>query len=187
MSTGLTVDSLLSGAIGALIATVLAVLYQHLSILAQRRFEVMLLAVDYFDELYYQSRHIQICKKKKYIEDKEVMPKEEFMALCNKTDAMLTSSRIHARVALVYGENSEVLEKFNVLREKLQEASLLLFKARPETWNEYSQKVTDLFDHQIDPLRQATERQLLQGANMWAVFIGPAKRSLKSLRRRFQR
>ena len=67
----MSIESLLSGIIGALIATVLAVFYQHLSVHAQRRFEIMLTAVDYFDKLYYNSRNIQEYKDKLFKENYE--------------------------------------------------------------------------------------------------------------------
>ena len=164
-------ESLLSGLAGALIATVLAVFYQHLGVLAQRRYDVMLLAVDYLDELYYASRHIQQYKDKLYRENHEAMAKEEYRALCNKTDAMLTSSRVHAHVAMVYGENSGELDKFNTLRTQLIQNTLMLFQAKPDTWEGTSKAVLASFEKQIDPLRHATELELLRGANMRAVFL----------------
>lgn len=166
----MSVESLLSGLIGALIATVLAVLYQHLSALAQRRFEVMLLAVDYLDDLYFNSRHIEQYRDKKYKENCEVMSNDEYRALCNKTDSMLTSSRIHARVTMVYGENSGELEKFDMLRTKLTDTTIMLFRACPDTWDEMRASIHKVFEKEIEPLRRTTELELLRGANMWSVF-----------------
>ena len=152
----ITVDSLLSGLIGAIIGSGLAVVYQHISLVVQRRFEVMLLAVDYFDDLYFQSRHIQQYKEKKYKENRDAFSPERYVELCDKTDFMLTSSRVHARVALTYGENSKELDSFNKLGTKLTDAALLLFRAKAETWDDTSKKVMDLFEKEIDPLRQNT-------------------------------
>ena len=166
----MSTESLLSGMIGALIATVLAVLYQHLSALAQRRFEVLLLAVDYLDDLYFNFRYIEQYKERKYQKNREVMSNDEYHTLCNKTDSMLTSSRIHARVAMVYGENSGELEKFNTLRTKLTETTIMLFQACPDTWDQTSASIHRVFEEEIEPLRHTTELELIRGANMWSVF-----------------
>src|SRR5574337_1180792 len=162
----ITVDSLLSGLIGALIGSGLAVVYQHISLAVQRRFEVMLLAVEYFDDLYYQSRNIQQYKEKKYKENREAFSPARYMELCEKTDFLLTSSRVHARVALTYGENSKELDNFNKLRTKLKDAALLLFRAKAETWDDISKNVAELFEKEIDPLRQSTEVELIRSTKL---------------------
>jgi hypothetical protein len=166
----ITADSLVSGLIGALIGSGLAVVYQHVSMVVQRRFEVMLLAVDYFDELYYQSRNIQQYKEKKYKEHRDAFSPERYMELCEKTDFLLTSSRVHARVALTYGESSKELDNFNKLRTKLTDAALLLFRSKPETWDDTSKKVAELFEKEIDPLRQNTEVGLIRSTKLKAVL-----------------
>jgi len=144
--------------------------YQHVSLAMQRRFEVMLLAVDYLDELYFQSRHIQQYKEKKYKENREAFPHDRYLELCDKTDFMLTSSRVHARVALTYGENSKELDNFNKLRVKFTDAVLLLFRAKPETWEDTNKKLLELFEKEIDPLRLETEAALLRGAKLKAAL-----------------
>ncbi len=166
----ITVSSLLSGLIGAIIGSGLAIVYQHISLAMQRRLEVTVLAVDYLDELYYQSRHIQQYKEKKYKENREAFSHERYVELCNKTDFMLTSSRVHARVALTYGENSRELDSFNNLRTKLADAALLLFRAKAETWDDTSKIVVELFEKEIDPLRHNTEVELIRSTKLKAVL-----------------
>ena len=155
---------------GAVVGSGLAVLYQHISVAMQRRFEVMLLAVDYLDELYFQSRHIQQYKEKKYKENRDAFSPERYRDLCEKTDYMLTSSRVHARVALTYGENSKEIECFNSLRAKLTDAAFLLFQAKAETWDTTNQEVMELFEKEIDPLRQNTEINLIRSTKLKAVL-----------------
>lgn len=166
----ITVDSLLSGLIGALIGSGLAVVYQHVSLVMQRRSDVMFLAVDYLDELNYLSRHIQQYKEKKYKENRDAFSPERYVELCDKTDFLLTSSRVHARVAVTFGENSKELDSFNKLRTKLTDAALLLFRAKAETWDDTSKKVVELFEKEIDPLRQNTEMALIRSTKLTAVL-----------------
>ncbi len=168
MSTGI----LLSGLIGALAASVLAVFYHYVSLISTRRFEVMLLAVDYLDEINYLTRQIEQYKARKYTENREVMTSEEYRSHCNKLDSLLTSSKIHARVALVYGEDSATLEKFNQLRAKMTDATVRLFNATQKNWLQASAQLHDAFAKDIDPLRLATELELLRGAGFKAVFLG---------------
>jgi hypothetical protein len=167
----------MSGLIGAIVGSGLAVLYQHISVAMQRRLDVMLLAVDYLDDLYFQSRHIQQYKEKKYKENRDAFSPERYMELCDKTDYMLTSSRVHARVAMTYGENSQELDSFNKLRVKLTDAALMLFRAKTETWDDTSKddtskKVMELFEKEIDPLRQNTEIALIRSTKLMAVLRG---------------
>lgn len=170
----ITVNSLLSGLIGALVGSGLAVVYQHVSLITQRRSEVIFLAVDYLDELNYLSRHIQQYKENKYKENHEAFSQERYVELCDKTDYLLTSSRVHARVALTYGENSKELDSFNKLRANLTDAALLLFRAKTETWDDTSKKVIELFEKEIDPLRQNTELELIRSAKLKAVLCSMA-------------
>lgn len=163
-------ESLLSGLVGALIGSGLAVVYQYVSLAIQRRSEILFLAVDYFDELNYLSRQIEQYKEKKYKECREVFSREKYLELCNKTDRLLTSSSVHARVAVIFGENSKELDSFNILRQKLTDAALLLFQANAHSWDEASQSVFELFEKEIDPLRQATERALIQSTQLKAVL-----------------
>ncbi len=130
----------------------------------------MFLAVDYLDELNYLSRHIQQYKEKKYNENREVMSRERYVELCNRTDLLVTSSRIHARVAFTYGENSKELDSFNKLRDMSRNAALLLLQAKPETWDETSNKIVTLFEKEIDPLRLTTELTLLRSTKLKAIL-----------------
>ena len=130
----------------------------------------MFLAVDYFDELYYLSRHIQQYKEKNYKENREAFSSERYVELCDKIDFLLTSSRVHARVALTYGEKSKELDSFNKLRTNLTDAALLLFRAKAETWDDTSKKVMGLFEKKIDPLRKNTEIDLIRGTKLKAVL-----------------
>ena len=166
----ITVDSLLSGLIGALVGSGLAVVYQHVSLVMQRRSEVMFLAVDYLDELNFLSRHIQQYKEKIYKENREAFSPERYVELYDKIDFLLTSSRVHARVAVTFGENSKELDSFNMLRTKLTDTTLLLFRAKAETWDETSKKVFELFEKEIDPLRQNTELALIRSTKLKAVL-----------------
>ncbi len=163
-------ELLLSGLLGALIASVLSVFYQHVSVQANRRFDVMLKAVDYFDELYDNLQTLQVYKHQAYTHGIEVIGDEEYQSLSNRTGTLLKSSGVHVRVALVYGQNSRELEGFNVLRTKMQQAALVLFSSTRETWNQVSEQIGQLFDQDIDSRRSAVEQQLLRSAGFSSVL-----------------
>lgn len=179
---------LLAGLIGALVATILAVFYQYVSLNSIRRFEVMLLAVDYFDEINFLTRQIEHYKAKKYTENCEIMTTEEYRSYCNKLNLLIASSKIHAAIALAYGKNSVTFDMFNQFRSKLTVATGRLFRATQDNWLKESVELQDAFAKDIDPLRQATEFELLRSAGFNAVLLdtvslaGLRKSSVKNLR-----
>ena len=139
----------------------------------------MLLAVEYFDELIYLIRNLHLYKEKEYKENYKLFSAERYGELRSKVDFLLTSSRLHARVALTYGENSEEIKIFNQLRFKLINVIALIFTANPETWDEVSKKVTNLFEKEIDPVRQNTEMALIRSTRLKAIL-----RSIVSIEKR---
>ncbi len=116
-------ELLLSGLLGALVASILSVFYQHVSIQANRRFDVMIKTADYFDELYDNLQTLEAYKRKAYTHGMEVVT-EEYQSLARRTGTLLKSSGTHAHVALVYGQNSRELQDFNTLRARMQEVGV---------------------------------------------------------------
>ena len=70
-------DNLISGLIGALLATVIAVAYSHISELIRRRHDVTLEVVGYSDDIYSHLQTMQTFKNQ-IAEDKEVLELDEY-------------------------------------------------------------------------------------------------------------
>lgn len=156
---------LLSGLIGALIASLLAIFYQLISLKAKKRFEIMLSVVNYCDELNYNSRNLEQLFKRGLVNS------DEYKQLSNKTDLLLTSSKVKALIALTYGENSRELDKFDELHQELFNAALVLFRAKQGKEAETSELIREKFENVIDPLRHILEIELLRGSSFWSVLI----------------
>ena len=93
-------DNLISGLIGALLATVIAVAYSHISELIRRRHDVTLEVVGYSDDIYSHLQTMQTYKNQK-AEGKDVLELDEYQTASRELRTLVLSSRVHARAALV--------------------------------------------------------------------------------------
>ncbi len=165
-------DILLSGAIGALLATFISVIFQHLSLSVHRRIEVMYSTVKFFDEIYYCIRQIHQNKIAVYDTGKFLMREEDYNILNRRLDELIGSADAHARVALTYGKHSTQQESFGVLRDKTRDVILVLSKSRKVSWDKSNKTINKMFEDDIDPRRTALEKRLIAGATMWSVLWG---------------
>ena len=154
-------DNLISGLIGALIATVLSIVYLHISEVIRRRYELAIDIAVYSDEVYNDTQVIHVYKSMLY-SDQEI-PKESlepYAAAINRLSVSVTSSDIHMRARIVYGENSDELKTLEGLRSYYKTCSLLLWGSEKENWEDKSKELHELFEKNIDPLRGMLEIRL---------------------------
>ncbi len=163
-------DNLISGLLGALIATVLAILYQHVRVICDRKYETAASVVEFFDEIYFHLRQVNIYYKLKYAGKEANYPRENITVHKNKIDDLVNSSKVQALVALNYGLESEELDMANALRNKLFDASLLLFSANKDAWKENDKKFNEAFSSEIDPMRNALEVRLMKGITFYKTL-----------------
>lgn len=155
---------LLSALLGGLTATVLSVLYHYYAERYRRRTEVLLSVVGWADGIFVRLWDIHVHKDRSYTEGKNTLDPEVYKTTTRELRSRLLANEIPTRVALVYGE-SEELGLVNQLRGKMLDAARKLWKANQSTWKEDSKDIMQLFEKEIDPLRQRLERQLLRGAS----------------------
>jgi hypothetical protein len=140
---GNLVANLLSGLFGALIATVLSLVYLYISEKAKLRGEVLLEVVGYCDEIYYILQMLQAEKELEYTEHESTLTGGEYRTANQKLSVLLKSSSVHAKMAIAFGEGRE-LESFNTLRTLFAEGASVLRTATRSGWIIESRK---LFDH----------------------------------------
>ena len=153
---------LLSGFIGALIATILSVIYNYISEKSRLRSEVALEAIGYFDDIYIRLQMLHVDKDATYTGKKRSLTDEEYRISSRSLKDLLISSRVGAKLAIVYGEGN-FTGAYNYLLSSCQQAASLLWSAKEEDWEEKNNKIFVLFQERIDPVRTAFHRSLIEG------------------------
>ena len=144
-------SELLSGFIGALIATLLSILYFFISEQKKLRSDVMLEVVGYCDDIYRRLQDLHVHQ--------------------GELTSLLTSSRTRAKLALVHGEGS-TLAAFNDLYAQFLKASSIVRGATRSAWHQEKASLHRLFAEEIDPRRVKLERLLLKKTRAFAIVMG---------------
>jgi hypothetical protein len=160
-----------SGALGAVLATALAALFDRWREQARLRGEVMLAAVGWADETYLRIIDLHIAKNASYTGTKPNLQPDEYASNSRELRSSLLRVSVLARVAIVYGEGTETA-LLNQLRANLLEAAQILWRARRENWPETDRQVRALLAQNVDPIRQRFERQLLNATGLPMRWLG---------------
>jgi hypothetical protein len=155
-------DSLLSGFIGALIATVLSVIYMYISEKYRLRSDCMLEVVGYFDDIYTLLQRLHVDKDASYTGKKRGLTDEEYRTSSKTLKDLLITTRVGVKLAIVYGEG-DLSGMFNYLQENCLAATIILWGAAESDWTEKNKDIHKLFSERIDPLRKSMERKLIDG------------------------
>ena len=161
----MNIGNLISGLIGALIATVLAIAYDFFMQRGRLRAEVSIIILSWVDGIYCQIQDLQEQAEGSYTDGKLLLTQDEYNATCRKLRNQLLSDELEVRLVLIYGKDSEEVRLLNSLQKRLMEVVLILWSAKKETWKEIEQKILNKFSQDIDPLRIKFKEMLLQKAS----------------------
>lgn len=166
---------LLSGLIGALIATILSVIYHYISEKSRLRSEAALEAIGYFDDIYKRLQMLHVDKDAAYKGKKRGLTDEEYRMTSRSLKDLLNTSRVGAKLAIVYGEGN-ITGAFNFLQASCIRASELLWGAKEQDWEEKHNQISILFQEKIDPVRKIFERHLIEQTRSHQIFMGLVQR-----------
>ena len=169
------VSNLLSGLIGALLATALGAAFAFWVERVKLKADVMLAVVGWADETYIRLYDLHTAKKAHYTDSKQYLEPGEYERNSRELRSMLLRDSIVARVALVYGEGLQTA-LLNELRESLLSATRKLWAAKRETWADVDREVLAAFEQKIDPLRKRLERVLLEQGSFPMRLLGIRRR-----------
>ncbi len=161
-------ESLLSGFVGALIATILSIFYLYLSEQARLRAEVMLEVVGYFDDIYTRLQMLHVDKDSGYTGKKKGLTDQEYRIASRTLKDLLNTSKVGVRLAIIYGEG-HFTGTFNFLKSSCLEATEILWSATPQNWDEKNSQIIILFKEKIDPVRKNLERDLINGTRFLPI------------------
>jgi hypothetical protein len=151
---------LFSGLLGAIIATLLNVLYHYVSEQRKIKSDILLDIVSYIDEIYRHLIDMHVQKNAIYSNKKPLLNQDEYAIMSRSLTALLISSKPAAKLALVYGEGN-IMQAFNELKKYFHEISSELRKSTKNDWVEKNGIISRLFANEIDPLRAKLEELLL--------------------------
>jgi hypothetical protein len=162
-------EQLFSILIGALIASILSVVYLHVSEKLKIRSEVLLEVVAFCDEIYHHLQNLHVHKNAKYIDRDLDLTIEDYRYLSKGLTVILTSTKVHEKMAIAFGEKEE-LGLFLELSNQLRQVASILCKATRSVEINEGQQVNQLFKDKIDPLRHKLIQDLIKGAKITAIL-----------------
>jgi hypothetical protein len=180
---------LFSGLLGAIIATLISVLYHHISEQRKIKSDVLMEIVSYCDEIYIHLIDMNSYKDHDYMNKKQALHPEEYRMISRELTRLLISSKPATKLVIAYGEGI-IMESFNELKACFNEVSSILRKSKRDDWDIESKKIYILFSERIDPLRSNIQRSLLNGLDTAIIaqesirrFIDQVKKTLSVFKR----
>jgi len=156
---------LLSGFIGALIATMITIIYLYISEQVRKRSEVVLATIGHTDEFYHLIQEVLVYKDFLFKQAEQSITSEEYKFMQRRMIVLIKSFSIIAKVGLVYGEYSMELSNFVRLMNELGKVAILSTKADNNTWENDYKKIMVEFEKTVDPLKKMVQIDLLRSTN----------------------
>ena len=176
-------NSLLSGLFGAIVASILTILYLYFTEKIRRRREIYLQVVEYLDEIYVRLQAIFAFTNKKYefgVEssyDVSGLSEEDIQNANRKITELSLSHGVRSKVAIEYGEG-QILKELNELLDHFKQIHFNLSYATKPAWHVQEHKeIFEYFDKKADPLRYNLQDRLRNECSVMAI-IKQKKRDL---------
>jgi len=163
-------EIVLSGIVGALLATVLNAGFQLWLEQIRVKADTMIRVVSWADITYALITNLHGQKDGAYTAGKLLLTDDEYRLNSRDIRDRLMQDELGARVALIYGEGEE-LRRLRELRDEMLNVARALWAANDhKTWPSVSKSVHDSFEKRIDPLRSTLERSLLVQSNLRLIW-----------------
>lgn len=162
-------EVLLSGFVGALIATILSVVYLYVAEQVRLRTEVALEVVGYCDDIYNRLESMHVHKEKVYTKTGAGLEPEVYRAISRELSVLIKSTKTHAKLEIAYGAGDSVAA-LNGLSHHFLEASSILWGATENDWSVKGKQILNLFEKVIDPMRTELQRKLINGTRVTAII-----------------
>jgi hypothetical protein len=161
-------ENLLSGFIGALIATILSVAYLYVAEQIRLRTEVALEVVGYCDDVYNRLQSMHVHKDKVYTKTSTGLEPEVYRAISRELSVLIKSTKTHAKLEIAYGASDSVAA-LNRLSYYFREASSILWGATENDWSVKGKEILTLFEKVIDPMRTELQHKLIDGTRVRTI------------------
>jgi hypothetical protein len=166
---------LFSGLIGALIASILTVVYLYFANEIKFRELILIEVIDYVEKVYHTFQAIHVAKTL-IAENKKCNISDKFYEELN---FLLKTSLPHAKLRIAYGEDKEML-KLNFISKEIREASLLLFRTTKENFDKNDKEIKSIID-KVEVQKELLIEDLFGGLFVFSII----KFKIFSLRSRY--
>lgn len=160
---------LLSGFIGAIIASFLTIVYLYFAAQISRRGDILMEIVAWGDELYDRIGSLHNYKAAVYTGGKVGLTESEYSIISREVKTMLLFMRVQTIVVLAFGEGEE-LRSINALKGELLKVSEILWAAEKATWKKSEKEILDSFKI-IDPLRGSVQKMFLRKTRINTIVL----------------
>jgi hypothetical protein len=168
---------LLSGLIGALLASLLAIWYQNVAEVIENRKHVMIAVTEWLDNIYLRLQLLSSEKELVYQGQESTLSQQEYNSMSNEMRILLLSNKIITEVACVYGQGDR-LQKISQLQSSMTNAARIFWTARQEIWGDSHKKIMEMFETSIDPLRASVMNDFFNSLKEFSIS-DLAKKKLK--------
>lgn len=160
----------LSALIGGLVAALISIWYQHVSDkIKNRKFIIIISVTDWIDNIYTRLQVLSAHKENILMQRQKSMTSQEYRTMNNEMRILLLSNKIIMEIACEYGEGT-IMQQINNLRDNMLTAARIFWNSRQETWSDSHTQITNLFNSQIDPLRQHITDNFFNSLNEFSIF-----------------
>lgn len=156
--------------IGALIATIFAIVFLDVSEKLNNRSKVLFDVVGFCDETYHHFRDLHVYKNEESTDRDLDLTVEDCRYLSRELHVLLTSTKVHEKMAIAFGEKEE-LGLFLALSNQLRQVEIILRRATQNTGINEGQQIKQLFKDKIDPLRHKLMRELIKRAKFAGILF----------------
>lgn len=164
----ITMEQLLSGFAGALIATILSVIYLYFSEKSKIRTELVLEIVGFCDEFYNLIINLKYLKNIEFTKPGSQIDIEEYRAFSKSLTNLIITTKLQAKTALIYKE-SEVFKLFMELSNCFRDAASILRKSTRSGWVIEEKEISELLISKIEPLRKDLLTNLLKSTSVTSI------------------
>jgi hypothetical protein len=155
--------------ISAHIASILAIVFLHVSEKFKIRNEVLLDVVGFCEKTYQQLQNIHVYKNVVNTDRGLDLTSEDYRYLSRELTVILTSAIVHEKMAIAFGEKEEY-GLFLEFSNQLRQVASILCRATESSGSNNGLQVKKLFKDKIDPLRHKLMIDLIKGAKVTEVL-----------------
>lgn len=161
-------DQLLSGFVGAFIATILSIIYLYFTEKSKIRTDLILEIVEFCDEFYSNICNLKYLKNKEFTQAGAQIDLEEYSAHKKKLTNLIITTKLQAKVALIY-RGSDIFENFMKLSNDFRTASKILRRSTRSGWVIEEKELDELINSNIEPLRKELLDKLLKSTSVFSI------------------
>lgn len=167
----------ISALIGGLVASLISIWFQYVSDKIRSRKYIIITVTDWIDNIYTRLQVLSADKESRLMHGQKSMTSQEYRTMNNEMRIFLLSNKIFMEVICEYGEG-RIMNQIKSIQDSMLTAASFFWNAQQETWNDSHAQMINLFNTQIDPLREKIMNDFFNSLKEFSIY-NILKRKLK--------